>query len=75
MSSRSTKFFLIAMIVVLIVAFFAFDLQRFLTLEYLKDRQQAFAEFLRGQPPADHRHLLCSLRAWSQHSPCLVLRS
>ena len=45
MSSRNAKLILVATIVVLIVAFFVFDLQRFLTLEYLKDRQQAFADF------------------------------
>jgi len=45
MTSRSTKVFLVATIIILIVAFFAFDLHRFLTLEYLKDRQQAFADF------------------------------
>ena len=45
MSSRNAKLILIATIVVLIVAFFVFDLQRFLTLEYLKDRQQDFADF------------------------------
>ncbi len=45
MTSRSTKVFLVVTIVILIVAFFAFDLHRFLTLEYLKDRQQAFADF------------------------------
>ena len=44
MSSRNAKLILVATIVVLIVAFFVFDLQRFLTLEYLKDRQQAFAD-------------------------------
>jgi dihydrolipoamide dehydrogenase len=45
MSSRHAKIILIATIVILIVVFFAFDLQRFLTLEYLKDRQHAFADF------------------------------
>jgi dihydrolipoamide dehydrogenase len=45
MSSRHAKILLIATIIILIVAFFAFDLQRFLTLDYLKDRQQAFADF------------------------------
>ena len=45
MSSRNAKLILVATIIVLIVAFFAFDLQRFLTLEYLKDRQQAFSDF------------------------------
>jgi dihydrolipoamide dehydrogenase len=45
MSSRLTKILLIATIIILLVAFFAFDLHRFLTLEYLKDRQQGFADF------------------------------
>jgi dihydrolipoamide dehydrogenase len=45
MSSRFIRIALIAIIIIAIVAFFAFDLQRFLTLEYLKDRQQAFAGF------------------------------
>mgnify|MGYP000099020582 CR=1 FL=1 len=45
MTSRTAKIFLIATIIVLVVAFFAFDLHRFLTLESLKDRQQAFADF------------------------------
>ncbi len=45
MTSRSAKTLLVATIVLLVVAFFAFDLHRFLTLEYLKDRQQAFADF------------------------------
>ncbi len=45
MSSRNARIVLVAAIIILIVAFFAFDLQRFLTLEYLKTRQLAFAEF------------------------------
>ncbi len=45
MKSRYARIFLVATIIILIVAFFAFDLHRFLTLEYLKDRQQAFADF------------------------------
>ena len=45
MSPRFTKTLLVATIIILIVAFFAFDLHHFLTLEYLKDRQQAFADF------------------------------
>ncbi|MGK2907673.1 MAG: FAD-dependent oxidoreductase [Desulfuromonadales bacterium] len=45
MSSRFVRIALIAIIIIAIVAFFVFDLQRFLTLEYLKDRQQAFAGF------------------------------
>jgi dihydrolipoamide dehydrogenase len=45
MSSRFAKILLIATIIILIIAFFAFDLQRFLTLGYLKGQQAAFAEF------------------------------
>ena len=45
MSSRFAKILLIATIIVIIIAFFAFDLQRFLTLDYLKMQQAAFAEF------------------------------
>ncbi len=45
MSSRLIKILLIATIIILIVAFFAFDLHHFLTLEYLKDRQQEFVNF------------------------------
>jgi len=45
MSSRFAKTLLVATIVILIVVFFTFDLQRFLTLEYLKSRQLSFAGF------------------------------
>ncbi len=45
MSSRSTKVLLILIIVVLIAVFFLFDLHHYLTLEYLKDRQQDFADY------------------------------
>jgi pyruvate/2-oxoglutarate dehydrogenase complex dihydrolipoamide dehydrogenase (E3) component/uncharacterized membrane protein YdjX (TVP38/TMEM64 family) len=45
MSSRYAKIALVATIVILVVMFFTFDLQRFLTLEYLKTRQLAFADF------------------------------
>ena len=45
MTSRTAKIFLIATIIVLVVAFFAFDLHRFLTLESLKERQQAFSDY------------------------------
>ncbi|MGW8312973.1 MAG: pyridine nucleotide-disulfide oxidoreductase, partial [Desulfuromonadales bacterium] len=45
MTSRSAKTVLVATLILLIVIFFAFDLQRFLTLEYLKTRQLAFADF------------------------------
>ncbi|MEN8686025.1 MAG: pyridine nucleotide-disulfide oxidoreductase, partial [Desulfuromonadales bacterium] len=45
MTSRNNKILLVVTIIILVAVFFAFDLQRFLTLEYLKDRQQAFADF------------------------------
>ncbi|MEJ2470113.1 MAG: FAD-dependent oxidoreductase [Desulfuromonadales bacterium] len=45
MSSRPTKVLLLLIIVALIAAFFLFDLHHYLTLEYLKDRQQAFADY------------------------------
>jgi len=45
MKSRYAKALLVITIAVLVIAFFAFDLQRFLTLAYLKSQQQAFAEF------------------------------
>ena len=45
MSSRNVRIVLVAAIIILVVAFFTLDLQRFLTLEYLKSRQLAFADF------------------------------
>ncbi len=45
MSSKFARLLLMAMIVLLVIAFFAFDLQRFLTLAYLKEQQLAFANF------------------------------
>ncbi len=45
MSTRIAKFFLVAAIILLVIVFFAFDLQRFLTLAYLKEQQLAFANF------------------------------
>jgi pyruvate/2-oxoglutarate dehydrogenase complex dihydrolipoamide dehydrogenase (E3) component/uncharacterized membrane protein YdjX (TVP38/TMEM64 family) len=45
MSSRLPKILLVIGLVALVVFFFVFDLQRFLTLEYLKNQQEAFAEF------------------------------
>lgn len=45
MTSRLPKILLVIGIAALVVLFFAFDLQRFLTLEYLKGQQEAFAEF------------------------------
>ncbi len=56
MSSRYAKIALVATIVILVVLFFAFDLQRFLTLEYLKTRQLAFADFY-----AAHRSLTIAI--------------
>jgi len=48
MSSRTTKLLLIVAIAALVGAFFLFDLQQYLTLDYLKAQQQAFAEFYAG---------------------------
>jgi len=45
MKSRATKFSLIAVIVLLIMAFFIFDLGQYLTLEYLKSQQQVFNDY------------------------------
>jgi len=45
MSSRLARLLLVAAIILLIIAFIAFDLQRFLTLAYLKEQQQVFADF------------------------------
>ncbi|MHB1398783.1 MAG: FAD-dependent oxidoreductase [Trichloromonadaceae bacterium] len=45
---RSSKFFILALILGLIGAFFLFDLQQYLTLASLKSRQAAFAEFYTG---------------------------
>ena len=45
---RSSKFFILALILGLIGAFFLFDLQQYLTLASLKSRQAAFAEFYAG---------------------------
>lgn len=45
MKSRTTKIALILLLAVLVVAFFAFDLGRYLTLDYLKSQQQAFNEY------------------------------
>ena len=48
MRSASSKFFILALILGLIGAFFLFDLQQYLTLAALKSRQAAFAEFYAG---------------------------
>ena len=45
MNSKVAKLALVGIIVLLVIAFFAFDLHRYLTLEYLKERQHAFADF------------------------------
>jgi pyruvate/2-oxoglutarate dehydrogenase complex dihydrolipoamide dehydrogenase (E3) component/uncharacterized membrane protein YdjX (TVP38/TMEM64 family) len=45
MKTTSGKILLVAAVVALITAFFLFDLDRFLTLGYLKSRQQAFQDY------------------------------
>ena len=45
MPSRLARLLLVAAIVILIITFVVFDLHRFLTLGYLKEQQQAFADF------------------------------
>lgn len=45
---RSSKFFILALILGLIGAFFLFELQQYLTLASLKSRQAGFAEFYTG---------------------------
>lgn len=45
MKSRTTKIILLSIVAVLLVAFFAFDLGQYLTLDYLKSQQQAFNEY------------------------------
>jgi pyruvate/2-oxoglutarate dehydrogenase complex dihydrolipoamide dehydrogenase (E3) component/uncharacterized membrane protein YdjX (TVP38/TMEM64 family) len=44
------KLVIVAVLVALVVAFFAFDLGRFLSLEYLKSRQAEFAALAEQQP-------------------------
>lgn len=50
MRSAPSKCFILALILGLIGAFFALDLQQHLTLTALKSRQAAFAEFYAGNP-------------------------
>lgn len=45
MKNRSRKIALVAAVMVLVAIFFAFDLGRYLTLDYLKDQQQVFSEY------------------------------
>ncbi len=52
MKGNRPKIILVALVAVLIGMFFVLDLQQYLTLEYLKSQQQAFAGFY-----ADHRLL------------------
>lgn len=47
MKSRATKLSLIAVIVLLIMVFFIFDLGQYLTLDYLKSQQQIFNDYYR----------------------------
>ncbi|MDH3997853.1 MAG: pyridine nucleotide-disulfide oxidoreductase, partial [Desulfuromonadales bacterium] len=56
MTSRSSKLILVATIAALIALFFVFDLQRYLTLDYLKSQQNAFADYY-----AEHRALTIGL--------------
>ena len=44
------KLLIVALLVVLVVAFFAFDLGRFLSLEYIKSRQADFTALAEAQP-------------------------
>jgi len=45
MSGNRTKLIVIIAVIVLIAAFFIFDLGRFLTLDYLKSQQQSFQDY------------------------------
>ena len=45
MSGRTTKIIILAVIAVLIVSFFIFDLGQYLTLGYLKSQQQVFNDY------------------------------
>ena len=45
MKNRTTKLSLIAVIILLILAFFFFDLGQYLTLDYLKSQQQVFNDY------------------------------
>jgi pyruvate/2-oxoglutarate dehydrogenase complex dihydrolipoamide dehydrogenase (E3) component/uncharacterized membrane protein YdjX (TVP38/TMEM64 family) len=47
---QKKKLILIALLVALVVAFFAFDLGRFLSLEYIKSRQAEFTALASEQP-------------------------
>ncbi len=52
MNRKVTKFGLILLIALLAYWFFAYDLGRFLTLAYLKSRQQLFLEYYANHPAA-----------------------
>ena len=45
MTSRHSKLILVAVLAVLVASFFLFDLHQYLTLDYLKSQQRAFADF------------------------------
>ncbi|MDM8515194.1 dihydrolipoyl dehydrogenase [Desulfobacterales bacterium HSG16] len=45
MKGKSSKIILVSIIAILVAVFFAFDLQNYLTFEYLKSRQQAFHDY------------------------------
>jgi uncharacterized membrane protein YdjX (TVP38/TMEM64 family) len=50
MQRKLSKFLILLLIAGLVGAFFAFDLQQYLTLDTLKSRQQAFAEVYAAHP-------------------------
>jgi dihydrolipoamide dehydrogenase len=45
MGGNKTRLIIVTVVIVLIAAFFIFDLGRFLTLDYLKSQQQAFQDY------------------------------
>ncbi|WP_321367692.1 FAD-dependent oxidoreductase [uncultured Desulfuromusa sp.] len=45
MSSRAAKITILAVIIVLVISFFVFDLGQYLTLDYLKNQQQIFNDY------------------------------
>ena len=47
---KATKLIVLALIAAALVAFFAFDLGRFLSLDYFKGQQEAFAAFVADKP-------------------------
>jgi len=52
MNRRSWKILLLAILAIALIAFFAFDLGRYFTLEYLKSSQQIFRDYYQAHPAA-----------------------